>query len=234
MGAERPRAARNKAPVAPRPKHGAKLDGRLHWSKYLAGKLSSPQILCFAGRKPFIAAVAVLSILLIIGMVILSRTTLGAYTRLDITESDTGRRIFSALLREGEEVTMNWRNSLFGLDVIEVYQARDGMLLMDQVTFADPKGLPPPEVTPADVDDLYHTGGPFTARGLCKSFSHVTYRVSEIGNPNLRIRDRTIAFKREVGFGGGVALDATRPSLIEVFNYEVLKVLGAAFSKVQG
>ena len=208
---------RDRVPAAPALYHGARADGRPHRSKYVARKLSFPVSLRPAGIKPLVVAVAVLSLLLIIPFGIFLKITPVAYTRLDLTESDTGRKIFSTFLREGEEVTMNWRNSLFGLDVIEVYQARHGMLVMEQVTFADPKGLPPPEVTPADVEDLYHTGGPFTARGLCKSFSHVSFRVSEIGNPNLRIRDRTISFKQEVGFGGGVALDATLPSLIEVF-----------------
>jgi hypothetical protein len=74
---------------------------------------------------------------------------------------------------------------------------------LDEVTFADPRGLPPPTVSPADVDDLYQTGGPLTARGLGKQFRRVIYRVSEIGDPKMRIRDRVVAFKREVGFGGG-------------------------------
>jgi hypothetical protein len=97
-----------------------------------------------------------------------------------------------------------------------VFQAEAGMLILDQVTFADPRGLPPPTVSPADVDDLYQTGGPFTARGLGKPFRRVMYRVSEIGNPKIRIRDRAVAFKQEVGFGGGVILTAATPKWHEI------------------
>jgi len=45
----------------------------------------------------------------------------------------------------------------------------------------------------------------------------VIYRVSEIGDPKMRIRDRTVAFKREVGFGGAVILTASPATLHETF-----------------
>jgi hypothetical protein len=170
-----------------------------------------------SGFKRFSVAGVVSSFVLLVVMGLWAKAPAAGYTRLDLTEADTGRKIFSALLRDGEEAAMSWRNSLFGLDVIEVYQARQGTLVLDQVTFADPRGLPPPRVAPLDVDDLYHTGGPFTARGLDKSFSRVTYRVSEIGNPIMKIRDRTIALKAEVGFGGAVVLTAATPTWLEVF-----------------
>ncbi|MCE5336517.1 MAG: hypothetical protein LLG06_18220 [Desulfobacteraceae bacterium] len=134
------------------------------------------------------------------------------YTQLEITDRESGRVILSSLLRDGEKTVMTWRNSLFGLDVTEIFQSQGGFLVLDGVTFADPSGMPPPEVSPSDVDDLYQTGGPFTARGIGRSFSRVVYRVGEIGNPTFRARDRTVNFKNEVGFGGGVVLTAAVPS----------------------
>jgi hypothetical protein len=147
---------------------------------------------------------------------VLSLLPAGTHTRIALTEAETGRRIFSAVLRDGEQAVLVWKNSLFGLDVTEVFQARRGAIVLDQVTFADPRGLPPPAVTPSDIEDLYHTGGPFTASGLGKSFSRVVYRVGEIGNPRITVRGREVVFTQEVGFGGGVILTATAPSWLEV------------------
>lgn len=131
-------------------------------------------------------------------------------------ETESGRKVFSILLLNGEQVTMSWKNSLFSLDVIEVFEARQGLLVLDQVAFLDPSGAIPPEVMPADLDDLYHTGGPFTARRVGKVFRRVAYRVGEIGNPKIKIRDREVSFSEEVGFGGGLVLSSTRPTWLEV------------------
>jgi hypothetical protein len=158
-----------------------------------------------------------LGLVLLVVLGFLSQIRTDRYTRVDLTETESGRKVFSVVLQDGEQVTMSWRNSLFGLDVIEVFEARQGLLVLDQVTFADPRGFMPPEVVPADVDDLYHTGGPFTARGIGKSFSRVAYRVGEIGNPKMRIRDRVVTFVQEVGFGGGLVLTAAPPTWLEVF-----------------
>ncbi len=159
-------------------------------------------------RKAVIIA-AFLAIIAMLGG--LSRLPAAGYTQIDLTEEHTGRKIFSAILGSGETAVLNWHNSLFDLDVTEGFRAEDGKWVQDRVIFADPRGLPPPEVTPADVTDLYHTGGPFTARALNKRFSRVVYRVSEIGNPRLTIRDHVVNFKQEVGFGGAVILTASPP-----------------------
>ena len=50
-------------------------------------------------------------------------------------------KILSEVLRDGEEIVMTWKNSLFGLKVTEVFQAQRGMLVLTSVTFADPQGL---------------------------------------------------------------------------------------------
>ncbi len=157
--------------------------------------------------------------LLLIALALVSQTKACNLTQVDFTEGGTGRRVFSALLREGEQAVMQWKNSLFGLDVLEVFQARQGQLVLAQVTFSDPLGKPPPEVTPADVEDLYHTGGPFTAHGMEKPFSRVIYRVGEIGNPRMRIGNCIISFAQEVGFGGTVILTTSSPTWWEVVRH---------------
>jgi hypothetical protein len=157
-----------------------------------------------------------LILLLLIGLGVLSQVPAAGYTRVALTQAGTGKTILSIVLRDGELAVLTWRNSLFGLNVTEVFQAETGLLILDQVTFADPQGRPAPTVSPADVDDLYQTGGPFTARGLGKPFRRVMYRVSEIGDPKMRIRDHVVAFKQVVGFGGGVILTAATPKWNEI------------------
>jgi hypothetical protein len=127
-------------------------------------------------------------------------------TRVKLMDADTGREIFSAVLQEGEQVILTWKNSLFGLQVTEVFEARSGALFLTEVTYASPQGPAPPVVPPEDVEELYQTGGPFHARGLAKPFREVVYRVGEIGEPKMKIRDRLVDFKKEVGFGGRIVL----------------------------
>ena len=119
---------------------------------------------------------------------------------------DTGRQggkiLFSGVLPDGERMILTWRNSQFGLDVTEAFFARSGVLIQDRVTFAAPDGTPPPRVSAKDVDDLFHTGGAFDARGLSRPFTRIVYRIGEIGNPKLQVQNRTISFKQEAGFGG--------------------------------
>ena len=120
------------------------------------------------------------------------------------------------MVPDGEPVTLTWRNSQFGLDVTEVFFARSGVLVQDQVTFSAPDGPPPPRVSARDVDDLYHTGGAFDARGLSRPFSRIVYRIGEIGDPKMQVQDRTVALKQAAGFGGRVILTTTRPALHEI------------------
>jgi hypothetical protein len=131
-------------------------------------------------------------------------------TRVDLTDTATGRIITTHRMREGERAVLEWRNSLFGVDVTEVFVARAGGLVLTSVTFADPAGGDPPLVRPEDVDDLYHTGGPFRAEGLSRPVRRVVFRVGEIGKPRLRLGERTIRFVDEVGFGGAIRLDVTQ------------------------
>ena len=113
-------------------------------------------------------------------------------------------------------MTLTWRNSQFGLDVTEAFFTRSGVLIQDRVTFAAPDGSPPPRVSAGDVDDLFHTGGAFDARGLSRPFTRIVYRIGEIGNPKLQVQNRTITFKQEAGFGGRMTLTASRPPVYEI------------------
>jgi hypothetical protein len=127
-------------------------------------------------------------------------------TRLDLAELETGREIFSAVLQDGEQVVLTWRNSLFDLAVTEIFEAQNGALILTQATYADPQGSAPPTVPPQDAPEHYQTGGPFSAKGLAKPFKKLVFRVGEIGEPRMKIGDRIVEFKKEVGFGGGIVL----------------------------
>ncbi len=137
------------------------------------------------------------------------------HTWFELTDPASGRTIISRLLRDGEEVVLTWKNSLFGLTVTEVFTAGGGILTLTRVTFADPQSGEPPRVRPQDLDDLYHTGGPFRAEGLSKPLRRVVFRVGEIGNPTFNVGGTPVPLAREVGFGGAVRLDARKPSLYE-------------------
>jgi len=136
---------------------------------------------------------------------------LGRYTWLELTDAETGRKIAAQAVKDGEELVLTWRNSLFGLRVTEVFIAREGRLDLTEVTFEDPRGETPPAVKPEDLDDLYQTGGPFRVTGLSRPFTRIVFRVGEIGDPKLKIENRSIRLIQEVGFGGAVLLVARRP-----------------------
>lgn len=147
---------------------------------------------------------------------LLSRMTPPGFTRIDLAEGDGGRALLSSIVADGDRVTLAWRNSQFGLLVTETFHGRSGVLVQDRVTFAQPDGTPPPRVSPQDVDDLFHTGGAFDAEGLDRPLSRVVYRIGEIGDPKLTVRGRTVALKKEAGFGGRVVLTASRPTVGDI------------------
>jgi hypothetical protein len=152
---------------------------------------------------------------------LLSRIAPPGYTRIDLTAGNGDRTLLTAIVADGEPVTLSWRNSLFGLQVTEVFIGKSGVLVQDRVTFSRPDGTPPPRVSPRDVDDLYHTGGAFDAQGLARPFQRIVYRIGEIGDPKLRLRGKTVALKREAGFGGRVVLTATRPAIHEILRHRL-------------
>jgi hypothetical protein len=160
------------------------------------------------------AVAACLILLLVVGV---SAWRLGRAgpTWLGLTDAGTGRRIACWLLPQGEKAVLTWTNSLFRLPVTEVFVAGDGVLTLTAITFGDPTGREPPRVTPAEVDDLYHTGGPFRADGFSRPVSQVVFRVGEIGQPALRVGDQVVRFAQEVGFGGAVLMVARQARLRE-------------------
>jgi hypothetical protein len=164
-------------------------------------------------RAKKITALAAVSLL---GLVLVSRITVPGYTRIALTAENGKGTLLSAVLQNDEQITLTWRNSQFGLNVTEVFHAQNGVLVQDRVTFALPGGPPPPLVAPQDVDDLYHTGGPFDARGLHRPFTRIIYRIGEIGEPKLHVQNKTVAFKNLVGFGGKLVLTTDRPALYEI------------------
>jgi hypothetical protein len=146
-----------------------------------------------------------------------SAFTVPRHTRLKLTDGETGRSLLSVLLRDGETSTLMWHNSLFDLDVTEDFVAKAGALEQTTVTFADPHGLPPMQVKPEEVDDFYHTGGPFTTTGLQRRFTRIVYRIGEIGTPRLVVGKQVMDFKHEVGFGGQVILSTAQANVSDFF-----------------
>ena len=151
-----------------------------------------------------------------LGLLLVSQISPSGYTRIDLMAEERGKTILSDVVRDGEPVILTWRNSQFGLHVTEIFFARSGILVQDQVTFSSPDGSPPPRVSASDVDDLYHTGGAFDARGLSRPFSRIVYRIGQIGDPKMQVKKKTAALKKEAGFGGRVILATSRPALHEV------------------
>ena len=125
---------------------------------------------------------------------------------LHLTDGSTGREIALEQLNEGEQVVYTWQNSMFRLMVTEVLVARDGRLVLTEVTYADPRGFEPPLSKTEDLDELFQTGGPFRVTGISRPFTRLVFRVGEIGKPKLKIGEKAVELEREVGFGGSVVL----------------------------
>lgn len=97
----------------------------------------------------------------------------------------------------------------------ETLVARSGLLVLTGVTFTDPRNPHEMCATPAELNDLYHTGGAFSVQGLSRPVTRVVFLVGEIGRTRARVGERTVDFEAEVGFGGRVLLTAGKPSLYE-------------------
>ena len=90
-------------------------------------------------RPGFLVLAAALILLLVLWLP--SRVNVvGNHTRIELSDAETGRKISAQSVRDGEEIVLTWRNSLFDLMVTEVFVARDGRLDLTQVTFEDPEG----------------------------------------------------------------------------------------------
>jgi len=132
-----------------------------------------------------------------------------------ISDKDTGRIIFSELIKPGENITLTWRNSLFNLEVTETYIIRDTFFEQTGVTFHDPYGKPEPLIRAEEVDDFYHTGGPFKVAKMSRPFKSIVFRIGEVGNPVIRLKGKDINLKSQVGFGGVVIVEVKSPSVFK-------------------
>ena len=159
----------------------------------------------------------------LLALLFIARTTPAGYTRIELGDEAGGAPVLSAVLTDGEEVTLRWLNSQFGLPVREVFRVREGLLIQERVTFFTPEGSQPPRVSPEDVADLYHTGGPFDAEGFSRPFSRIVYRIGEIGDPRLGVRNRTVSLAEKAGFGGRMILTAARPTVGEIARHKLLE-----------
>jgi len=166
-------------------------------------------------RFTLLVLAAILVILLVLWLP--SRVNvLGKHTWIELTDAETGRKITAQAVKDGEEIVLTWRNSIFDLKVTQVFVAREGRLDLTEVTFEDPRGETPPTVTPEHLDHLYHTGGPFRATGLSKPFTRIIFRVGEIGDPKLKVKNQSIRLIEQVGFGGAVLMVARKPGFLSL------------------
>jgi outer membrane protein assembly factor BamA len=78
--------------------------------------------------------------------------------------------------------------------------------VLTDVTLSNPTGGPSKPVQSHDVEDLYQTGRPFSAKGLQKLFTQINDRFGEIGYPKFKMKGRGIDMREAVGFGGQVRL----------------------------
>lgn len=127
-------------------------------------------------------------------------------SRLVVAEGTTGKTLLEARLEDGEPLFLSWRNSLFQLEVRERFFVERGKLVLTEVVFSTNSELPSNSVKEGDLEELYHTGGPFIARGLRKTFDRIEYRIGEIGRPRLTVKNRTLNLADAVGFGGQIRI----------------------------
>ncbi|MEM3372334.1 MAG: hypothetical protein QXO55_06985 [Candidatus Korarchaeum sp.] len=129
---------------------------------------------------------------------------------LTLSDADSGRLIYSACLYDGECLTYDWKNSLYGLNVTEVFSVWNGSLVLMEIVYHDPHGNPEPLADPDDLEYLCHQGGPFRATNVSKAYAEISLMVGRVGKPRVSVRDRTVDLDSEVGFGGRVILRISR------------------------
>lgn len=129
---------------------------------------------------------------------------------LTLSDASSGRLIYSTCLYDGESLTYEWKNSLFGLNVTEVFLAWNGSLVLMEIVYRDPYGNPEPLTDPRDLEYLCHQGGPFRVTNVSKAYAEITFMVGRVGKPRISVRDETLNLEEEVGFGGRVILRLSR------------------------
>ncbi len=144
-----------------------------------------------------------IQIFLMIGILSLC---LGEETCLEVRDEINGKKLLDLTLEDGEEILLYWRNSLFDLDVSEKFVIEKGTLILREVRFFNSPGSSLPFLDQKDLEDLYQTGGLFSAQGVQKRFTQIEFRIGEIGHPRLKIKGQVLDLKELVGFGGKVRL----------------------------
>ncbi|HOP86338.1 MAG TPA: hypothetical protein PKZ54_07680 [Syntrophorhabdaceae bacterium] len=124
-----------------------------------------------------------------------------------ISDKDTGRIISSEVTKLGETIILTWRNSLFNLEVTETYTIGDTFFEQTGVIFHDPYGKPEPVIKAEEIDDFYHTGGPFKVANMSRAFKKIVFRIGEVGNPVIKLKGKDINLTSQVGFGGVVIVE---------------------------
>lgn len=158
----------------------------------------------FSNRKGGLAQLIIFSFLIFLWIV--SCATLSRKNQIRLIDETHRKKILEIVLEDGEEIFLYWRNSLFNLDVTEKFTVDQGTLVLKEVSFSNPSESSPPSVSQKDLEDLYQTGGLFSARGIQKRFTQIDFRIGEIGHPKLKIKGRILDLKELVGFGGKVRL----------------------------
>jgi len=153
-------------------------------------------------RKIF--KIMAIQILLLIG--VSSCILLEGKSRLTLMDESRGANLLDLTLKDGEEIFLYWRNSLFNLDVIEKFTIDRGTLVLTEVHFFNPSESPPPLIPLKEVEDLYQTGDSFSVQGLKKKWTQIDFRIGEIGHPKLKVKGQVLDLKELVGFGGKVRL----------------------------
>lgn len=129
---------------------------------------------------------------------------------LTLLDANSGRLIYSTCLHDGESLIYEWKNSLFRLNVTEVFLAWNGSLFLMEIVYRDPYGNPEPLADPEDLEYLCHQGGPFRATNVSKAYAEITFMVGKVGKPRISVRGETLDLEEEVGFGGRVILRLSR------------------------
>jgi hypothetical protein len=127
-----------------------------------------------------------------------------------LLDRESGRLIYSACLSDGEAIVYKWKNSLFGLNVTEIFLVRRGSFELFELVYEDPNGNREPQADIRDLDYLCHEGGPFRAVNISKFYQELEFMVGKVGKPKIIINDHLIDLEKEVGFGGRVVMKISK------------------------
>ncbi|MGB9631591.1 MAG: hypothetical protein ACP5KE_08840 [Candidatus Methanodesulfokora sp.] len=148
----------------------------------------------------------ILLLLLLSFLLVLSNYITPRCHLVTLLDYDSGRLIYSTCLNDGEAIVYKWKNSLFGLNVTEIFLVRNDSLVLSELIYEDPHGNYEPLVKSDDLDYLCHEGGPFHAVNISKVYKELIFMVGKVGKPKIIVNGDLIDLEREVGFGGRVLI----------------------------